>query len=423
MQHHFEKAKALDQADELARFRGYFFNQEKLIYLDGNSLGQLPLKTKELMSQLVAEQWGERLIRGWNEHWMELPSRLATKIARLVGAQPDEIFVGDSTSLNLYKLAFAALSAQQGRTKIVSDALNFPTDLYVLQGLIQQQFRQHRLELIQSHDGISIGEEQLEKMLNEHTALLTLSHVAFKSAFMHDMTKVNQMAHKKGALVIWDLSHAAGAVDLALNATNADMAVGCTYKYINGGPGASAFLYVRKDLQARLNNPVASWFGHNRPFDFDMQFQAADDIRKFGVGTPNILSMAAMEPGLDLLLEAGMPALRAKSVQLSNFMLEMIQQELLPLRFSLASPLEAVKRGSHLSIQHPEAYRINRAMIEPNDGSKAIIPDFRPPDNIRMGFAPLYNRFEEMAETVQRIKAIIQSAEFERFGKEKLTVT
>lgn len=423
MQHHFEKAKALDQADELARFRGYFFNQEKLIYLDGNSLGQLPLKTKELMSQLVAEQWGERLIRGWNEHWMELPSRLATKIARLVGAQPDEIFVGDSTSLNLYKLAFAALSAQQGRTKIVSDALNFPTDLYVLQGLIQQQFRQHRLELIQSHDGISIGEEQLEKMLDEHTALLTLSHVAFKSAFMHDMTKVNQMAHKKGALVIWDLSHAAGAVDLALNATNADMAVGCTYKYINGGPGASAFLYVRKDLQARLNNPVASWFGHNRPFDFDMQFQAADDIRKFGVGTPNILSMAAMEPGLDLLLEAGMPALRVKSVQLSNFMLEMIQQELLPLRFSLASPLEAVKRGSHLSIQHPEAYRINRAMIEPNDGSKAIIPDFRPPDNIRMGFAPLYNRFEEMAETVQRIKAIIQSAEFERFGKEKLTVT
>ena len=423
MQHHFEKAKALDQADELARFRGYFFNQEKLIYLDGNSLGQLPLKTKELMSQLVAEQWGERLIRGWNEHWMALPSRLSAKIARLVGARPDEIFVGDSTSLNLYKLAFAALSAQKGRTKVVSDNLNFPTDLYVLQGLIQQQFLRHRLELIHSHDGISIGEEQIEQLLDEETALLTLSHVAFKSAFMHDMTKVNQIANKKGALVIWDLSHAAGAVDLALNASGADMAVGCTYKYINGGPGASAFLYVRKDLQKKLINPIASWFGHDKPFDFDLQFGAADDMRKFGVGTPHVLSMAAMEPGLELLLEAGMPALRAKSVQLSNFMLEMIQQELIPLGFSVASPLEAEKRGSHISIQHPEAYRINRAMIEPNDGSKAIIPDFRPPDNIRMGFAPLYNRFEEMVETVQRIKTIIQSREFERFGKEKLTVT
>ena len=423
MQHHFEKAKALDQADELARFRGYFFNQEKLIYLDGNSLGQLPLKTNERMSQLVAEQWGERLIRGWNEHWMALPSRRSAKIASLVGARPDEIFVGDSTSLNLYKLAFAALAVQKGRTKVVSDNLNFPTDLYVLQGLIQQQFQQHRLELIQSHDGISIGEEQIEQLLDEETALLTLSHVAFKSAFMHDMTKVNQIAHKKGALVIWDLSHAAGAVDLALNASGADMAVGCTYKYINGGPGASAFLYVRKDLQKKLINPVTSWFGHDKPFDFDLQFDAADDMRKFGVGTPQVLSMAAMEPGLDLLLEAGMSALRAKSVQLSNFMLEMIQQELIPLGFSVASPLEAEKRGSHISIQHAEAYRINRAMIEPNDGSKSIIPDFRPPDNIRMGFAPLYNRFEEMIETVQRIKTIIQSYEFERFGKEKLTVT
>ncbi len=423
MQHYFEKARTLDQADKLARFRKAFANQAHLIYLDGNSLGQMPLATKDLMNQLVAEQWGKRLIRGWNEHWMELPARLAAKIAQLVGAQKDEIFVGDSTSLNLYKLAFAVLSAQKGRTKIVSDDLNFPTDLYVLQGLIQQQFQQHRLELIQSQDGISIGEEQIEQLLDEETALLTLSHVAFKSAFMHDMKNVNQIAHEKGALVIWDLSHAAGAVDLALNATNADMAVGCTYKYINGGPGASAFLYVRKDLQARLINPVASWFGHNRPFDFDLRFQEADDIRKFGLGTPNILSMAAMEPGLDLLLDAGMSALRQKSEQLSAFMLEMVQKELVPLGFSIASPIQIAQRGSHLSIQYPEAYRINRAMIEPNDGSKTIIPDFRPPDNIRMGFAPLYNRFEEMAETVQRIKTIIQTNEFERFGKEKLTVT
>ncbi|MBU2558609.1 MAG: kynureninase [Bacteroidetes bacterium] len=423
MQDYFEQAITRDQADKLARFRDYFSNNEQLIYLDGNSLGQLPLATKKLLNQLVAEQWGERLIRGWNEQWMDLPSRLAAKIAKLVGAQPDEIFVGDSTSLNLYKLAFAALMAQKRKTKIVSDELNFPTDLYVLQGLIKQQFHHHQLLLIKSPDGISIGEEQLEKLLDNQTALLTLSHVAFKSAFMYNMKNVNELAHKKGALVIWDLSHAAGAVDLELNASGADMAVGCTYKYINGGPGASAFLYVRKDLQVQLINPIASWFGHNKPFDFDRQFQSADNIRKFGVGTPNILSMAAMEPGLDLLLEAGMPALRRKSEALSVFMLEMIQKELVPLGFSVASPMQIEKRGSHLSIQHPEAYRINRAMIEPKDTSKAIIPDFRPPDLIRMGFAPLYNRFEEMAATIQRIKNIVSLNEFERFGKEKLTVT
>ncbi|MBU1370851.1 MAG: kynureninase [Bacteroidetes bacterium] len=423
MQDYFEQAITRDQADKLARFRDYFSNNEQLIYLDGNSLGQLPLATKKLLNQLVAEQWGERLLRGWNEQWMDLPSRLAAKIAKLVGAQPDEIFVGDSTSLNLYKLAFAALMAQKRKTKIVSDELNFPTDLYVLQGLIKQQFHHHQLLLIKSPDGISIGEEQLEKLLDNQTALLTLSHVAFKSAFMYNMKNVNELAHKKGALVIWDLSHAAGAVDLELNASGADMAVGCTYKYINGGPGASAFLYVRKDLQVQLINPIASWFGHNKPFDFDRQFQSADNIRKFGVGTPNILSMAAMEPGLDLLLEAGMPALRRKSEALSVFMLEMIQKELVPLGFSVASPMQIEKRGSHLSIQHPEAYRINRAMIEPKDTSKAIIPDFRPPDLIRMGFAPLYNRFEEMAATIQRIKNIVSLNEFERFGKEKLTVT
>ncbi|MDA3944058.1 MAG: kynureninase [Bacteroidetes bacterium] len=423
MQDYFEQAITRDQADKLARFRDYFSNNEQLIYLDGNSLGQLPLATKKLLNQLVAEQWGERLIRGWNEQWMDLPSRLAAKIAKLVGAQPDEIFVGDSTSLNLYKLAFAALMVQKRKTKIVSDELNFPTDLYVLQGLIKQQFHHHQLLLIKSPDGISIGEEQLEKLLDNQSALLTLSHVAFKSAFMYNMKNVNELAHKKGALVIWDLSHAAGAVDLELNASGANMAVGCTYKYINGGPGASAFLYVRKDLQVQLINPIASWFGHNKPFDFDRQFQSADNIRKFGVGTPNILSMAAMEPGLDLLLEAGMPALRRKSEALSVFMLEMIQKELVPLGFSVASPMQIEKRGSHLSIQHPEAYRINRAMIEPKDTSKAIIPDFRPPNLIRMGFAPLYNRFEEMAETIQRIKNIVSLNEFERFGKEKLTVT
>ncbi len=416
-----QKALELDKNDKLAHFRNQFEIGEE-IYLDGNSLGRLPKKTLELCTNLIQNQWGKRLIRSWNEHWMELPNKVSAKIAQIVGARPDEIFVGDSTSINFYKLAFATLNFQNNRTKIVTDSLNFPTDIYVLQGLIEQQFKNHSLTIIKSDDGMSISEEAIEQTLDENTALLTLSHVVFKSAYKYNMEKINDLAHKKGALVLWDLSHSAGAVPVNLNESGADMAVGCTYKYLNGGPGAPAFLYVRKDLQEKLSNPIWAWFSHQKPFDFTLDYTAKNDIQRFAAGTPSVLSLAAIEAGLDVMIEAGMQNLREKSIAQSSFLIELVQNLLEPLGFIIASPLNVDERGSHISIQHQEGYRINRAMIEPVDGSPSIIPDFRPPNNIRLGISPLYNTFEELFLTVIRIKKIVETKEFERFGYEKLTV-
>ena len=418
----YQKALSLDQNDPLASFRNHFFDSNE-IYLDGNSLGKLPKKTIEVSANLIQNQWKNGLIRSWNEHWIDLPNKIAAKIAKLVGARADEIFVGDNTSINFYKLAFATLNMNPAKTKIITDSLNFPSDLYVLQGLMAQQFKNHSLTIVKSSDEISISEEDIANELDQNTAFLTLSHVVFKSAFRHNMKKINDLAHQKDTFVIWDLSHSAGAVPINLNECDADMAVGCTYKYLNGGPGAPAFLYVRKDLQEKLLNPVWAWFSHEKPFEFDLNYQVKDSIQRFSTGTPSILSLAATEAGIDLINEAGIENLREKSVLQSSFLIDLIQRFLLPIGFSIASPLNVNQRGSHVSIQHLEGYRINRAMIEPLEGRKIIIPDFRPPNNIRLGIAPLYNTFLELYETVFRIKQIVEEKEFERFGEEKLAVT
>lgn len=423
MDKNLRKALELDKKDPLKSFKNRFVNSENEIYLDGNSLGKLPKETIELTSDLIQNQWGTRMIRSWNEHWMDLPKTLAKKIAQIVGAQEDEIFVGDSTSLNLYKLVFSILQLQHGKQKIVTDSLNFPTDLYVLQGMVATHFQNHSIAYIPSNDGISISIETLENCIDKETALTTLSAVTYKSAFRYDMAEVNAIAKKNNSFVIWDLSHAAGAMPVDLNKINAELAVGCTYKYLNGGPGAPAFLYVKRELQEKLNNPISSWFAHEKPFDFDPVFKADQGIQKFAIGTPSILSLAAIEPGLDILLEAGIGNLREKSEQQSKFLLHLIMIYLVPLGFKIASPMEVEVRGSHISIQHGEAYRINRAMIAPKIKTKIIIPDFRPPNNIRLGIAPLYNSFQELYETARRIETIILSKEYEQFDGEKLIVT
>lgn len=419
----YQKALELDKKDELARFKDAFVSEPDTIYLDGNSLGKLPKKTIEQTNNLIANQWGKGLIRSWNEHWIDLPQKTAAKIAQIVGAQPDEIFVGDSTSLNLYKLAFATLSLNQSKKKIISDNLNFPTDLYILQGLIEQQFKDHFLNIIESKDGITVDEKQFEEAIDNDTALIVLSHVVFKSAFMYNMVQINTLAHQKDALVIWDLSHSVGSVPINLNESRADMAVGCTYKYLNGGPGAPAFLYVRKDLQKKIQSPIWAWFSHQAPFDFSLDYQPMDTIQRFAVGTPSVLSLAAIESGLDITLEAGIDRLRAKSQQQTEFLIELIQQLLVPLGFSIASPLNVNQRGSHISISHPEGYRISQAMIKPNDESKVIIPDFRPPDNIRLGIAPLYNTFTELVDCVERIWKIVAEEQYKQYSNNRLSVT
>ena len=417
-----QQAVMLDQYDSLHKFKEEFVNDKATIYLDGNSLGKLPKKTIELSRDLVEEQWGKQLIRGWNQGWIDLSTSLSKKIACLVGAAPEEIFVGDSTSLNLFKLAFATLKYQQGRTEIVTDTLNFPSDLYVLRGLIKQHFPNHKLNLVKSGDGIAMNLNHIGQEINTNTALLTLSHVTYKSSFMYPMKEVSALAHKNGSLVLWDLSHSVGAVPINLENTGADMAVGCTYKYLNGGPGAPAFLYVRKELHNALINPIWSWFSHELPFDFNPEYQASPGIEKFAISTPSILSMAAIEPGVDLLLAAEMEQVRKKSLVQSEYLTDLIEVQLIPLGFKIASPRNPAERGSHLTLKHPEGYRINRAMINPENGKKVIIPDFRPPDNIRLGIAPLYTSFTDLYHTVERIVEIVLTKDFERFEKAQLQV-
>jgi kynureninase len=419
----YQKAFELDRKDELAGFKERFVSEPDTIYLDGNSLGRLPKKTIEQTSDVINNQWGKNLIRSWNEHWIDLPQKTAAKIARIVGAQSDEIFVGDSTSLNLYKLAFAALNLNLSKKKVISDNLNFPTDLYILQGLLEQQFKDHSLSIIESQDGITVNEQQFEEAIENDTALIVLSHVVFKSAFMYDMAQINALANQKDAVVIWDLSHSAGSVPVQLNDSGAAMAIGCTYKYLNGGPGAPAFLYVRKDLQKHLSNPVWAWFSHQAPFDFSLDYQPKDSIQRFAIGTPSVLSLAAIESGLDITLEAGIDRLRAKSQRQSEFLIELIQQLLIPSGFNIASPLNVNQRGSHISICHPEGYRISQAMIKPIDNSKVIIPDFRPPNNIRLGIAPLYNTFTELVDCVERIWKIVTEEQYKQYGNNRLSVT
>ncbi len=413
-------AEALDAQDELADFRHEFVIAEpELIYLDGNSLGRLPRQTADHLQEVVNEEWGRGLIRGWNENWFEAPSRVGEKIAQLVGAAPGQVIVSDTTSINLFKLVMAALRARPGRRQIISDTLNFPSDLYILQGCIELLGGQHRLELVPSADGITPDLRALEAMIGPDTALVTLSHVVFKSGYLYDAQAITEQAHQAGALVLWDLSHAAGAVPVELDAWNADLAVGCTYKYLNGGPGSPAYLYVRKDLQERLQPPIWGWWGQRAPFAFDLDFSPAEGMNRFLVSSPPVLSMLAMESAVDVLLRAGMERLRRKSVAQTDYLIALSDHFLTPLGFSLGSPRAAEARGSHVSLRHAEGYRINRALIE----ALNLIPDFRAPDNLRLGIAPLYTRYVEIWEAVQRIRRVVEERVYEHYSAERLAVT
>ncbi|MCA1554155.1 MAG: kynureninase, partial [Chloroflexi bacterium] len=413
-------ARTLDEHDELKSFRDEFvIGDPDLIYLDGNSLGRLPKLTAERMRAVVEHEWGERVINGWNEGWFDAPRRIGDKIAQLVGARAGEVVVSDSTSINLFKLIVAALRRQSGQTRVVSDVFNFPSDLYIIQGAMELLGNGHELVLVHSDDGITPDLDQLYNSIDERTAVVELSHVVFKSGYLYDMRAVTQRAHEVGAHVVWDLCHSVGALPIALNACEADMAIGCTYKYLNGGPGAPAFLYVREELQDTLNQPIWGWFGQRQPFDFDLRYAPAHGIQHFMTGTPNMLSVSAIEPSVDLLLRAGIERIRCKSEQLSEYLIFLCDQHLASRGFTLGTPREVRSRGSHVSIRHPDAYRIDRAMIE----RMKVIPDFRTPDNIRLGLVPLYTTFAEVHEAVQRIARIVDDRLYEAFAAERVGVT
>ena len=413
-------AHQLDAEDELARFRERFvIDDPELVYLDGNSLGRLPRQAIDRVREVVEEEWGSDLIRGWNRGWYEAPRRVGEKVGQLVGAGPGQVLVCDSTSVNLYKLVMAALDLRPDRTHIVSDTMNFPSDLYILQGCVEQLGGRHQLELVPAEDDVRVDHESLMDAIDEKTALVTLSHVTFKSGFLYDAAAVTARAHEAGALVLWDLSHSVGAVPVELDAWGADLAIGCTYKYLNGGPGAPAFLYVREGVQERARSPIWGWFGQREPFAFDLEYTPATGIGRFQVGTPPILSLLAMESALDPLLEAGIERIREKSVLLTEYLVALFDEILAPLGFTLGSPREATRRGSHVSIRHPEGYRINRALIE----EMKVLPDFREPDNIRLGLSPLTTRFVDVWKAVDRIRAVVEDERYTEYSSERRTVT
>lgn len=412
-------ARALDANDPLGKFRDEFvIDDAETIYMDGNSLGRLPKRTVARLQNAVAQEWGGRLVRGWGEGWMAAPARIGGKIAQLIGAQSDEVLVADSTSVNFYKLVHAALDARRDRTQIVTETVNFPTDAYILQGIAQQ--RGKTITYVDAADGITIPTGAIVNALKDKDcALVTLTHTAFKSGSVHGMRAITEAAHQAGALVLWDLSHSAGSIPVELNACGADLAVGCTYKYLNGGPGAPAFLYVRRDLQAQLHNPIQGWFGQRDQFAMGFEYAPAAGMTRFNVGTPPMLSMLAVEMGVDLLLAAGMNELRAKSVRQTEYLIALWEAWLKPFGVTLNSPRDAAVRGSHVSLGHPDGLRIDRALIEEMN----VIPDFRFPDNIRFGIAPIYTRFEDVYCAMERLRRVMDERLYEKYPVERPTVT
>lgn len=414
-------AKQLDADDKLASFRDLFLlHDPNLIYLDGNSLGVLPKSAQQKAREVVDEQWGKDLIRGWNKGWWEAPVRIGDKLGQIIGAGAGQVLVTDSVSLNLFKLATSALTLQPNKKRIITDTFNFPSDLYILQGINQNLGSGHEIIRIGASDNdITPDISALESAINENTALVTLSHVVFKSGYIYDMQRITELAHSKGALVLWDLSHSVGSVPIKLDQCNADFAIGCTYKYLNGGPGAPAFLYVNKNIQDKLSSPIWGWWGQKNPFDFDLDYQPADGAQRFLAGTQPMLSMLTMEAGIEPTLQAGMQALREKSILMTDYAVYLTENLLAQYGFTLGSPTDSSQRGSHISIRHAEGYRINRALIEEMN----VIPDFRAPDNLRLGFAPLYISFADVWEGFDRIRKVMEEKLYEKYPKQKLMVT
>jgi kynureninase len=409
-----EYAAALDAADPLASLRDAFVRGDpELIYLDGNSLGRLPKATAERIASVVRDEWGTDLIRSWS-HWADVPYRVGDLIGEtLLGAAGGQVIVSDSTTVNLYKLAVAALDARRDGKVIVTDDDNFPTDRYVLEGLAAQRGLELRVVHTDIDEGLDLN--ILQEAVGADTALVSLSHVAYRSGALLDMAAVTEIVHDAGALVLWDLCHSAGSVPVRLDASGADLAVGCTYKYLNGGPGSPAFLYVRKELQD-LRQPIWGWFGQRDQFAMGPAYDPAPGIGRFLAGTPPITAIAAVEEGVRLLAEAGIDRLRAKGQALTGHVIDLAEAWLPDL--ALATPADPKRRGSHVALRHPEAWRMAQAMI-----ADRVIPDYRTPDRLRLGPAPISTSFTEVWDGLDRLRAIVAERAYERFSNEPARVT
>jgi len=392
-------AEALDAADSLARFRDAFELPAGIIYLDGNSLGPLPRAAVERTTRAVRQEWGQGLITSWNAAgWIEAPQRLGGKVARLIGAKASEVIVADSTSVNLFKLAAGALTLRPGRRTLVIEGGNFPTDVYVLEGVCAMTGATLKV----------VPPDQVLAAIDEDTAAVVLTHVNYKTAARWDMAGVTAAAQAKGALMLWDLCHTAGAVACDLNGAGADLAVGCTYKYLNGGPGAPAFVFVAERHQAAIRSPLSGWMGHAAPFAFEDRYRPAADIRTLLCGTPPILGLAALEAGLDLQLEADPAAVEAKGQSLCRLFIDLVETRCAGHGLALTGPRDMARRGLHVSFAHPDGYALVQALI-----ARGVIGDFRDPDIARFGFSPLYLSHAEVWDAVEILREVLETRAFE----------
>ena len=389
---------ALDRADPLGHLRERFALPEGIVYLDGNSLGALPHATREALAHVISDEWGTALIRSWGAaDWIGLARRTGDAIAPLIGAPAGTVVACDSTSINLYKALHCAATLRPGRTRLIADADNFPTDLYVARSVADER----GLELV------LLPVSEIAAAIDERAVAATLSHVSYRSSEIYDLAGITDAAHSVGALAVWDLAHSAGALRCDVHELGADLAIGCGYKYLNGGPGAPAFLYCAPEHLERAAQPLTGWFGHDHPFAFTGEYQPAAGIERFLTGTTPVLSMSALATSLEVFRDVSLDALRAKSVALGELFLELFDRSLAPRGFELATPRDHARRGSHVALTHAEGRPIVRALI-----ARGIIGDFRAPDLLRFGFAPLYNRFGDVEVLVDAIADVLDGGSF-----------
>ncbi len=397
-----DRARLADAEDPLASFRERFDLADDLVYLDGNSLGPMPLAARDRVGTIM-DEWARDLVMGW-DRWIDIGTRLGDLLAPIIGARQGEVAVADQTSVNLYKLASAALDATD-RPNIVTDAGNFPSDLYILSSVATAN----------GGELIVIPEDptpsQIASSLDDRVALVALTHVGYRSGFMHDGSAVTALAHRNGSRMLWDLAHSAGATIVDLHDWGADLAVGCTYKYLNGGPGSPGFLYVRRDLQGELVQPITGWFGHVDMFAFEPRFAPAPSIGRFLVGTPPVVSMAATVVGIEVTAEAGIPRIRAKSLAMSDLFIDAVAPLVQAGSIGIVGPPDRSRRGSHIALRHQDGYGVSRALR-----AEGVIVDFRAPDIIRFGFAPLFNSHRQVLDAVERLTAVLDTGSFEQHG-------
>lgn len=392
-----EEVKSLDRADPLGHKRDEFCIPEGLIYLDGNSLGALPKAVKKRLASTVETEWGNSLIRAWNSHqWMELPAKAGDKIGQLIGAGKGTVIAADTTSLNVAKAVSAGLELNPGRRVILTDNGNFPTDVYMAQGVADTLGKGHQLKIVDPADVFDA--------LDESIAVMMLTEVDYRTGRRHDMHKLTRRAHQVGTIAIWDLAHSAGAFEVDLEACNADLAVGCTYKYLNGGPGSPAFIYVAARHQTLIKPMLSGWIGHRAPFDFDLEYQPADGVRRMNVGTPPVLALSALDSALDVWEGVDMAQVRAKSVQLCELFISEVEARCSQYGLKLASPRDAAVRGSQVSFHCPQGYAVMRALI-----ASQVIGDFRAPDVIRFGFTPLYLSYTDVYHAAEILEKVLEN--------------